>query len=403
MNDKTSSASYDLIIVGGGMVGSTLSCLLAEGFAKDARKSKMRIAIIEAFEPAVFDASKAYDLRVSAISRFSQQVLEQAGVWQSIQSKRVSPYKAMHVWDATGEGEIHFSAAEIGASNLGHIIENQVIQISLADQAKSSPSIDWLCPNTLKELTLSDDLAVATLDDGTTISAPLIIGADGARSQLRELADIEVNRQDYGQQGLVAVVSTEKSNQETAWQRFMPSGPLAFLPLADGNSSIVWTLPSDRCPAYLAMDDDKFMQTLSEALDHKLGKVTSVSKRAAFPFYGTQAKQYVKQRIALIGDAAHTIHPLAGQGVNLGIKDAAELAKQLLNSTSADLGSLKLLRKYERARRGDNVATMRAMEGFRLLFGHSASAVVSARNFGMSTLNKLPVVKNEIIRKAMGV
>ena len=366
-------------------------------------KANNRIAIIEAFELTEFDDSKPYDLRVSAISRFSQQVLEQAGVWQSIQNKRVSPYEAMHVWDATGEGEIHFSAAEIGEANLGHIIENQVIQISLADQAKNSPFIDWLCPNTLKDLSINDDFAVATLDDDTTLSAPLIIGADGARSQLRDKVNIEVDRQDYGQHGLVALVTTEQNNQATAWQRFLPTGPLAFLPLADGTSSIVWTLPADRSPAYLAMDDEKFMQTLGEALDHKLGNVTAVSKRAAFPFYGTQAQQYVKKRVALIGDAAHTIHPLAGQGVNLGIKDAEELAKQLLNSISSDLGSLKLLRKYERARRGDNVATMRAMEGFRLLFGHSASAVVNARNFGLNTLNKLPVVKNEIIRKAMGV
>ena len=397
------NTSYDIIIVGGGMVGSTLACLLAEGFAKDPQKSNRRIAIIEAFDTVDFDKNTPYDLRVSAISRFSQHVLEQAKVWQSIKNKRISPYEAMHVWDAIGEGEIHFSAAEIGEPNLGHIIENQVIQSSLADQAKASPFIDWLCPNTLKNLSISDDVALATLDNDTLISAPLIIGADGARSQLRDKANIEIEQQDYGQHGLVAVITTEKSHQETCWQRFMPTGPLAFLPLADGSSSIVWTLPADRSPAYTAMNDETFMQTLKEALGNKLGNITSVSKRATFPFYGTQAKQYVKKRVALIGDAAHTIHPLAGQGVNLGIKDAAELAKQLLNSSSSDLGSLKLLRKYERARRGDNVATMRAMEGFRLLFGHSASVVVNARNVGLNTLNKLPMVKNEIIRKAMGV
>ena len=395
--------SYDIMIVGGGMVGSTLACLLANGFANHTQNKKRRIALIEAFEPVDFDANKPYDLRVSAISRISQQVLQQAGAWQSIEEKRISPYEAMHVWDATGEGKIHFSAAEIGEPNLGHIIENQVIQTSLAEQAKHHPAIDWLCPNTLKELKIDDDLVTATLDNGSTINAPLIVGADGARSQLRTLAKIEVERQDYGQHGLVAVIGTEKPNQATAWQRFLPTGPLAFLPLADGSSSIVWTLPADRCPAYLAMSDDKFIQSLGEAFEHKLGNITSISKRVAFPFYGTQAKQYVKKRIALIGDAAHTIHPLAGQGVNLGIKDAAELAKQLLNSTSTDLGSLKLLRKYERARRGDNVATMRAMEGFRLLFGHSASTVVNVRNFGLNALDKMPMIKNKIIRKAMGV
>ena len=397
------NTTYDIIIVGGGMVGSTLACLLAKHYETDARQSKKRIAIIEAFEPNAFDENSPYDLRVSAISRFSQQVLQQAGAWQSIESKRTSPYEAMHVWDSTGEGEIHFSAAEIGADNLGHIIENPVIQISLAEQVKTHNNIDWLCPNKLKDVAFAEEHVQVTLDNDDTITASLIVGADGAHSQLRHLAGIEIDRQSYGQSGLVAVVKTEESHQATAWQRFMPSGPLAFLPLGDGSSSIVWTLPSDRCPAYLAMDDDKFKQVLADGLGYKLGAISSVSQRAAFPFYGMQAKNYVKPRLALVGDAAHTIHPLAGQGVNLGIKDAAELAKQLINASNTDLGSIKLLRKYERARRGDNVSTMRAMEGFRLLFGHSASPVVSLRNLGLSTLNKLPTIKNEIVRKAMGV
>ncbi|MCK5901790.1 MAG: UbiH/UbiF/VisC/COQ6 family ubiquinone biosynthesis hydroxylase [Cocleimonas sp.] len=394
---------YDLIIIGGGMVGSTLACLMAQGFAQNARHAKKRIAVIEAFEPSRFDPQQPYDLRVSAISAVSRQILQQTGVWQALQNKRISPYEAMHVWDGTGDGEIHFNAAEIGVANLGHIIENNVIQSSLAEKISQFSNIDWLCPQRLKALRIEEDHARVTLDDNTLLTTHLVVGADGAHSKCRELAGIAVDREHYGQSGLVAVVTTEVSHQATAWQRFMPSGPLAFLPLADGSSSIVWTLPSDRCPAYVAMDESKFKSTVAETLDYKLGAITSVSQRAAFPFYGSQAKNYVKPRIALIGDAAHTIHPLAGQGVNLGIKDAAALAKQLLKTPTADLGLLKGLRRYERARRGDNVTTMRAMEGFRLLFGHSNPFVMNVRNLGLNALNKLPVIKNEIIRKAMGV
>jgi 2-octaprenylphenol hydroxylase len=228
------------------------------------------------------------------------------------------------------------------------------------------------------------------------------VGADGANSQVRQQAGIDFERDDYGQSGLVAVVKTEKSHEFTAWQRFQSTGPLAFLPLSDGSSSIVWTLPSDRADYYLSLSKNDFKAALAEALDYKLGNITKVSKRAAFPLKGSQAESLIADRIALVGDAAHTIHPLAGQGVNLGLKDAVELANQLIQ-TSGNLGSHKLLRRYERARRGDNLLTMRAMEGFRLLFGHSASPVKTVRNAGMNLFNQIPNIKNEVMRKAMGL
>jgi len=350
----------------------------------------------------MFSADSEYDLRVSAISRASQAALIEAGAWDDIIAMRASPYEAMDVWDEAGDGNVRFEAAELGEPDLGHIVENVVTQRAVMDALNKLDNVDLICPAKMKDFVVDDEKVTVTLEKGKSISARLLVGADGANSQVRSLAGIDVKRDDYGQSGLVAVVKTEKSHEFTAWQRFQSTGPLAFLPLADGSSSIVWTLPSDRADYYLSLNKTDFKTALAEALDYKLGKITKVSKRAAFPLRGSQATPYVKERIALVGDAAHTIHPLAGQGVNLGLKDAVELAS-LVADSKGDLGGMKLLRRYERARRGDNVITMRAMEGFRLLFGHSATPVKTARNFGMKLFNQIPVVKNEVIRKAMGL
>ncbi len=385
---------YDIIINGGGMVGATLACLLAS--------SGRKVAVIEAREAPKFIDDSEYDLRVSAISRASQNALTKAGAWDDILAMRASPYEVMDVWDEAGDGNVRFEAAELGEPELGHIIENIVIQRALTDALNGNSNADLICPAKISDFNVSDNNVLVTLENGNTLSAQLLVGADGANSQVRTLSGIDIDRDDYGQSGLVAVVKTEKPHEATAWQRFQSTGPLAFLPLSDGSSSIVWTLPADRADYYLSLSKTDFKAALAEALDYKLGKISRVGKRGAFPLRGSQATPYVKERIALVGDAAHTIHPLAGQGVNLGIKDAVELADLVANSTG-DLGGMKLLRRYERARRGDNVITMRAMEGFRLLFGHSATSVISARNFGMKMFNQIPLVKNEVIRKAMGL
>ncbi|MEE9445378.1 MAG: UbiH/UbiF/VisC/COQ6 family ubiquinone biosynthesis hydroxylase [Cocleimonas sp.] len=389
--------NYDVIINGGGMVGATLACLLA--------KTGRKVAVIEAFEAKPFSSNDDYDMRVSAISRASQNALIKAGGWDAILKMRASPYDVMDVWDEAGDGNVRFDASELGEPDLGHIIENRIIQLALADAINDAETATFYQPSKLENFVADDEKVTVTLDDGKEISAQLLVGADGANSQVRKLAGIDFERDDYGQSGLVAVVKTEKPHESTAWQRFQSTGPLAFLPLSDGSSSIVWTLPSDRADYFLSLSKKDFKVALAEALDNKLGKITKVGQRGAFPLKGSQAKTLISERVALVGDAAHTIHPLAGQGVNLGLKDAVELAQQLISTptTTGDLGSHKLLRRYERARCGDNVITMRAMEGFRLLFGHSASPVKTARNFGMNLFNQLPKLKNEVIRKAMGL
>jgi len=384
---------FDVIINGGGMVGATLAGLLA--------KQGKQVAVIEAYKVKKVLKKDAFDLRVSAISKASQKALSDVGAWDSIVAQRVSPYEKMVVWDAAGDGLVEFDAAQLGEPELGHIIENRAIQFALIKALKQDARVSLYCPDSLHHFSVEEDQVLVELESGKKLSAQLLVGADGANSTVRELAKIDFERDDYGQSGLVTVVNTEKHHDYTAWQRFQSTGPVAFLPLSDGSSSIVWTLPSDRADYYLSRSDDDFKVALAEALDYKLGEVTAVGKRAAFPLKGSQAKEYVKPRLALVGDAAHTIHPLAGQGVNLGLKDAVELSR-VLTASNKDLGSYTLLRRYERARRGDNVLTMRAMEGFRLLFGHSATPVKTLRNMGMKLFNQSSMLKNQIIKKAMG-
>ncbi|MDX9988361.1 UbiH/UbiF/VisC/COQ6 family ubiquinone biosynthesis hydroxylase [Thiothrix unzii] len=385
---------YDIIIAGGGMVGSTLACLLGN--------AGKRVAVLEAHAPAPFAATDPYDLRVSAISRASQRALVNAGAWEGVVARRACAYEAMQVWDATGSGQIRFDAADLGEADLGHIVENRVIQCALLDAIQALDNVDLYCPDKLAAFEVGTDSVQVQLHSGTTLQAQLLVGADGAQSKVRQLAGISLATNDYGQKGLVCVVQTELSHQDTAWQRFMPSGPLAFLPLSDGSSSIVWTLPADRADAMLLLSDADFCREVAQALDYRLGEVTAVGERAAFSLRGRHAEPYIQPRLALVGDAAHTIHPLAGQGVNLGIKDALGLAEQLLKS-SGDVGSVAVLRAYERARRGDNVLTQKAMEGFRLLFGNTLTPWKILRNTGLSLVNRLDFVKYQIAKQAMGI
>ncbi len=389
-----SPQTYDLIIIGAGMVGATLACLLA-------RQGK-KVAVVESHMPQAFSWQDPHELRVSAISGASQRAFAEIGAWTSMQAMRVSPYESMYVWDSSGPGKIRFDAADLGEPNLGHIIENKVIQLALLEVMQAEPSLALLCPDSLSHFQVTEFGVQVTLSSGSRLTAALLVGADGACSKVRALAGIELRQDDYAQKGLVATIRPEQSHQMTAWQRFMPSGPLALLPLSDGTCSIVWTLPADKADYYLAMSEADFNRAVTEASGSRLGQLNVQSKRAAFPLRGRHAEHYVLPGVALVGDAAHTIHPLAGQGVNLGIKDAVELATVLSQSTRSP-GSPLLLRRYERARKGDNLLTQKVMEGFNILFSHQASLVSTGRNLGLNLVNRLEPVKREIMRVAMGV
>lgn len=394
---SNTTSKYDVIIVGGGMVGTALACALGD--------SRLSVALIEANQPDYNWPTDSFDLRVSAITRASQLFLEKLHVWQTINNERVSAYHDMYVWDANGDGSIHFDCAEIGEANLGHIIENRVINKALALRAQQFENITVLCPSRSDKLQLDATSAKLALDDGTQLETELLIGADGGRSWVRQQAGISVSTRDYQQTAVVANITTELPHQHTAWQRFLTTGPLAFLPLEGHNiSSIVWSTSAEEAARLCALDETDFNTELEAAFESKLGKIFSTGPRASFPIKGQHADHYVKPHLALIGDAAHTIHPLAGQGVNLGFADAQSLAEIIHNALASQkpIGSFKTLRKYERSRRGDNLLMLEAMGAFKQLFSNNTPGLRELRNTGLNFSNRITPIKHFFMAKALG-
>lgn len=394
---------YDIIIAGAGMVGAALACALGP--------SHLRIAVLEA-QPLPHDVAPGavcvdeVDLRVSAITRTSQRIFTALGAWPGMTARRVSPFREMHVWDAGGCGAIHFDSAEIGADTLGYIVENRVTQAALLERLRAFSNITLLCPASVASLAIKDDGAQVVLEDGRQLDARLVVGADGVNSRVRQLAGITTRGWSYAQKGVVATVTTELPHHETAWQRFLPSGPLALLPLSDGRCSIVWSTTPEHADALVAMDESDFLAALDQAFAGKLGTMlASPGRRAAFPLRLQHATTYTAPHLALIGDAAHAIHPLAGQGVNLGLLDAVTLAEVVLDAqrNGKDIGAHSTLRRYERQRKGDNLAMMAVMDGLKRLFGSGLLPLRWARNAGMDLTHRATPVKNLIMRHAMGL
>ena len=388
---------YDIIIIGGGMVGLTLACALGQ--------NKFKVAVVEAHQPEDINADDQYELRVSAISKSSQQVFKNINTWQGMLNRRACAYQHMHVWDATGGGNIHFDAADLGLDSIGHIIENRVIQFALLEHCLKLATVDWLCPQQVSEFHFDKDMSEITLNNGDALSAKLLVAADGARSKVRDAAGISLNSAAYEQKAVVAVVKSGLHHKDTAWQRFLPSGPLAFLPLGNGDCSIVWSANNPRADELLAIDDEQFCRQLEDAFEFTLGRVASVSQRAAFPLIRRHASEYVKKGLALVGDAAHTIHPLAGQGVNLGVLDAAALAEVIIQARAngKSIASLNTLRKYERWRRADNSLMMYSMSGFKNLFSNDQTALSLVRNMGLNLIDSMGPVKHKLMRHALGL
>jgi len=401
--DKT---AFDVIIVGSGMVGALLANALAD--------SHLSIAIVDKRPPAANWDAEHFDTRVSAITHASQHILEAVGIWDIVKTMRTSPFREMHVWDATGNGVIHFDSAEIGVSCLGHIVENNAILSALMKRLGQYNNITPFFGHQPLTLINGEQTSQLRLEHHGTLTGKLIVGADGANSWVRESSDISISVKDYQQTAVVTTVKTEKPHQETAWQRFMPTGPVAFLPLTKGYSSIVWSTTPEHASTLLKMTEHNFRLALGDALDHKLGTIIDSSELASFPLKSQHVTHYVKPRIALIGDAAHTIHPLAGQGANLGFADAAALAEVLLDSinipahgkiadVSNDIGNYGVLRRYERWRKGENLAMLTTMSAFKTLFGNQQPLLRTLRNMGLNLINNVTPAKNVIIRQAMGL
>jgi len=387
---------FDIIIIGGGIVGATAACALGE--------AGVPVALIEAREP-VPPENQQPDPRVFAITRASERIFRSLGVWDAIHRQGAFAFSDMEVWDAGGDGVTHFDCADLGEPCLGHIIEPRYIQAALWQQLESMDAVSLYCPARFKAISILDDRVDVELDDGQQLSAALVIAADGARSPVRHTLGMETQRHDYRQSSLVALVKTAEPHQNTAWQRFRPGGPLAFLPMGGGWSSIVWTMPSDNIERLLTADKDVFHEELAAAFGHRLGEIVDSGEREAWPLQRLHAEHYVAARVALIGDAAHAIHPLAGQGVNLGLLDAAALAEVVVDAKrqGKDAGRLAVLRRYERWRRGDNLLMMRAMDGINQVFSNARLPLNQVRNLALSMVNHSATAKRLFMEHAMGL
>lgn len=404
-----STYSFEAIIVGGGMVGTALCALLAQ--------AGMQVALVEA-QPAPLRLNNAVGhlpaARVSALTPVSQRLLTHLAVWPTMQQTRVTPYRGMQVWDAEGSGEIAFSADEAGVAVLGHIVENAVTLAALSTQVIDHPNVTTFFGVRVAALQRTNDIGCSSkgdwlvLDDGRKLHAPLIVAADGAQSVLREMAGIEVDSDDMQQDAVVTTVTCTKPHGGVARQAFIEGRPLAFLPLTvEGNDrycSIVWSTTSTHAAELSGLSQEALGDALGEAFGHRLGQVTACDKAHRFPLVQRHVRHYVQPHFALVGDAAHSIHPLAGQGVNLGLMDAAVLAEEVVNAwqRGAPWGEMSTLRRYERRRRFDNSAMLGLMKGFKVLFGTHDPALTLARNLGMSGMNQLVPLKRVLMRQATG-
>ncbi len=389
--------SVDIAIVGGGMVGLALAAAFKD--------TDLRIVVIESRVPDS-ELADLPDVRVSALSRSSENILRNLGAWNGIVERRAAPYSAMEVWEQDSFARIEFDAQKLAQPDLGHIVENRVIQLSLLEQVKKQSNVSLFMPAQCSSMAVGESEAWLTLDNGHALTAKLVVGADGANSWVRKQQDIPLTHWDYGHSAVVANIWTAETHDKVARQIFTPQGPLAFLPMGESNmSSIVWSTEPNRAESLVAMSDEEFNKSLTAEFDARLGLCEVVGQRFAFPLKMRYARDFVVERVALVGDAAHTIHPLAGQGVNLGLLDAASLAQEVMTlwRKGEDIGTKRNLRSYERWRKSEAAKMIAAMQGFKDLFAGDNPAKKLARGIGMALVGQLPGAKDEIMKRALGL
>ncbi len=406
--------SFDVTIIGGGMVGLALACALKD--------SDLSVAVIEGKTPNL-ELPPEHEIRVSALSQASKNLLTRLGAWPHISASRHQPYQAMQVWDRDSFGKIEFDAQSVktgssGEQNLGAIVENSIIQAALWQCAQAASNITLFHPFHCQSVAMGEReswLSLIGAGDNNksvtqSLTTKLVVGADGANSWLRTQADIPLTSWDYGHHALVATIETDLNHDNTARQVFLPEGPLAFLPLDNGDGesnlcSIVWSLPPELAAELSQCDETEFNRRLTTAFDNRLGYCQVKSARGVFPLKMRYARRFAKERIALVGDAAHTIHPLAGLGVNLGFLDAAALAQTILDNhhQGKDIGELVNLRSYERWRKSEAMQMIAAMEGFKQLFSGDNPLKKLVRDVGLVAVDKVKPVKEVFVRHAMGL
>lgn len=389
--DKT---HFDIAVVGGGMVGAAAACLLAQ--------QGWQIAVIEQTEPEAYSPEQAMDLRVSAISPASVRLLQQAGVWDALLAMRIRAYTELATWEVPGL-ETHFHAQEAGVPELGFIVENRLIQLALWQRLQTLPNVTLLCPAQVSALVQQSEDATVTLNNGQTITAAWLLAADGANSRLRSMAGIGINRWDYRQDCMLINVDLEDDAPPITWQQFYPNGPRAFLPLAGHKASLVWYDTPEKIAQLVALSPTQLEREVKRHFPEQLPACT-VTQSGAFPLIRRHAQHYYQGRVILLGDAAHTIHPLAGQGVNLGFKDVACLVDLWQNTRQKQLPfGTEQLKQYERRRLCDNSMMQSAMDLFYAGFSAPHAPLKILRNVALLVADNAGLVKRKALRYALGL
>jgi 2-octaprenylphenol hydroxylase len=398
----TTRGTATIVVAGAGVVGLAAAALLVHGRCAD----RLRVHVLDARAPPRWTPERM-DVRVYALSRASQQIFEQLGSWRRVTELRAAPYRRMHVWegdDAFASTALTFDSAEIGEPDLGHIVEDSLLRTVLVDALTAAPNAQLGVGAQIGAVEVDEHSVVATLDNGGTVRGSALLAADGSDSAARRLLDLPVASHSYEQTAIVTHVTTTQTHRDTAWQRFLPGGPLALLPLSDGRSSVVWSLPTPAAERLLAASDTELSSALSAASARVLGDVTASAPRAGFALQALHALRYTAPRVALLGDAAHTVHPLAGQGMNLGLLDAACIARVIEEALLAgeDVGDHRVLRRYERERKGANVAMLVAFDGLNRLFRLPAWAR-PLRGLGLRAVDAAPALRRLLMTQALGL
>lgn len=386
-----------ILIVGAGTVGLVLATTLA--------RANLPVTLVEAQAPELHWEKNQPDARVSAINALSQQMLVNLDIWKQIKPEALAPLRGLKVWDSQGRGEIYFDSAYLGEPQLGFIVENRALIKALWENISTLKNITLRCPSQPCQIIHDTTQLQLQLEEGSLIPAQLIVGADGAHSWVRDRMGVPVEERSYEHEALVALARSIAPHENIGWQSFLPTGPLGVLPLADSQTTaIVWSNTESAAKHLMSLDPIDFNQALSAALDHRLGNMTCLTPLKRIPLMMRHVEHYVQPRLALIGDAAHTIHPLAGQGLNLGFSDAAALAQVIIEAheKQQDIGSLRVLKRYQRGRKGDNTLMLLAMRGFKELFAQKSPCIVTLRSQGLNLANHVDSIKNLLMRYATG-